>query len=788
MNADTYFITSAKAKGYTDDQIKQFLAQEEQSRQDSAPTQTTTEAKPKSNFIVENLPTIGSVALGTPGLIYGGIAGATAAGAAGAAGGEYLKQKIKGEKTSGKKIASEAIQSAAIDLATAGAGKFLKLGGKAAVKGATKVAEGAANVGKTAFKAGLNTAKNATKTIGKEGLEDIGYKAADLMSGVEPGTMRYAKENAEGVSKAVSGDKAIYNLVEPARQATKKILDTAQSNYAKNIEPINRLLIPGLEEAPKNVLGKVNSILNRYSGLGQESSVFTPAVLNSLDDLATMSPARRLALAPQLSGARSAEDLLQPTFDFSQGAFVNRVEQNNIKEIVKSLSSNKSNKVQDLLALRRRLQQYSLGDFSKPYHAALGEITGELDNEIMSRLPKAAAKKFKQANLEYESKRVLHDVLARTLDSSNAEGFLANIMGKNKTEKQAFLKELANYSDKNFIKDIQDVLVAKELGRDFAKTGSRSQDIVRGLLFSSVGGLSSGPLGALVGLMTSYGVAPRQLGDVFISLGKGETPQIARYAQAATGVGKDLLEVGKGAVKNVGEQAQKTVSDFLQKPATIATGRAITQGTGELLTGGGQSGYSEPSDLGDETGGLTVEQLLNPSTAQAAGSRATSDSSIGQQQLKQLAEYDFMKTGGKNLDKIIAYGKIAYPETKQTKKSDAQIKSEATVKRGISSVNKAQELLTKDPTLPYKNRIKGQIFSRDYNTAIFSTIEALLRLNSGAAAPEPEYRRYLESLIPKPLESTAVSQRKLAALKEALNYYKEGYENNESGFDLGAIQ
>lgn len=117
----TFDINAAMQAGYTPDQIQQYLsAQQKQGNQyqlssqpQATPQQSQQPAQPKSNWLADTLPTVGSVVGGIGGALIpvlgetgiGEIGGAAAGGAAG----EGLKELIEGKPLSAKDIATQGV-------------------------------------------------------------------------------------------------------------------------------------------------------------------------------------------------------------------------------------------------------------------------------------------------------------------------------------------------------------------------------------------------------------------------------------------------------------------------------------------------------------------------------------------------------------------------------------------------------------------------------------------------------------------------------------------------------
>lgn len=87
---------------------------------------------------------------------------------------------------------------------------------------------------------------------------------------------------------------------------------------------------------------------------------------------------------------------------------------------------------------------------------------------------------------------------------------------------------------------------------------------------------------------------------------------------------------------------------------------------------------------------------------------------------------------------------------------------------GLRTLEQAKEIYEKDPNVLLKQKIPGQWLSRDFDNAMFNTIETILRLRTGAAAPESEVRRYMSKAGINFGDSPEVVEQKLQNLEADL--------------------
>ncbi len=70
-------------------------------------------------------------------------------------------------------------------------------------------------------------------------------------------------------------------------------------------------------------------------------------------------------------------------------------------------------------------------------------------------------------------------------------------------------------------------------------------------------------------------------------------------------------------------------------------------------------------------------------------------------------------------------------------------------KSGARGLEEAIKLYNEDPSLLGKQKVPGQFLSRKFDSALFRSVDALLRARSGAAVPEQEVRRYMDKFAPR---------------------------------------
>ena len=109
---------------------------------------------------------------------------------------------------------------------------------------------------------------------------------------------------------------------------------------------------------------------------------------------------------------------------------------------------------------------------------------------------------------------------------------------------------------------------------------------------------------------------------------------------------------------------------------------------------------------------------------------------------------------------------------------------------GLRTLSQVKSIYESDPTVLTKQKIPGKFFSRSFDNALFNTVDALLRIRTGAAAPEEEVRRYMASLGPNFGDSAEVVEQKLNNLSADLANAakKENVSTKVSPVPQGSMQ
>lgn len=114
--------------------------------------------------------------------------------------------------------------------------------------------------------------------------------------------------------------------------------------------------------------------------------------------------------------------------------------------------------------------------------------------------------------------------------------------------------------------------------------------------------------------------------------------------------------------------------------------------------------------------------------------------------------------------------------------SDAQKGDQVLAKAGLRALKKVQELYKEDPSVLTKQLTPGKFQSRTFDSALFNAVNALLRIQTGATAPEDEVRRYMSNLGPNFGDKPEDVQFKITQLRTDLT--EQGYIPQEDADKL----
>lgn len=214
--------------------------------------------------------------------------------------------------------------------------------------------------------------------------------------------------------------------------------------------------------------------------------------------------------------------------------------------------------------------------------------------------------------------------------------------------------------------------------------------------------------------------------------------------------------------------------------------QAIVQGAG-LTTGRVAGGLSAPTPNADQS---TFDQKVlegTPIDAPVERTVQLQGKTVSESDVKQ-AYLDDLASGGKHKAIFESIIKAAFPESATKPLSTKAAEDLVNAQSGLRALDAAEKLYTKDPSVLTKQLLPGKFVSREFNTALFQTIEPFLRLRTGAAAPEQEVKRYMGILGPNFGDSPEVVKQKFDAIRSTLNDYVTQLQGTRGGTALEDLQ
>lgn len=138
----------------------------------------------------------------------------------------------------------------------------------------------------------------------------------------------------------------------------------------------------------------------------------------------------------------------------------------------------------------------------------------------------------------------------------------------------------------------------------------------------------------------------------------------------------------------------------------------------------------------------------------------------------------------KDLQEIANIYDLVIGESAQSQKLSVSAETKLQLgQSGIRALDQVEEIISKDPNKVLKAAIPGQLGARDYDSAAFRAVEALLRARSGAAVPETEVRRYMRANLPRLGDTPEDIQFKLQSFRKDL----EALASSGGTYDLESL-
>lgn len=180
-----------------------------------------------------------------------------------------------------------------------------------------------------------------------------------------------------------------------------------------------------------------------------------------------------------------------------------------------------------------------------------------------------------------------------------------------------------------------------------------------------------------------------------------------------------------------------------------------------------------------QSGEWTPAQQQAPTQEQTGGDLASNE------QLQMMALNALLSGDTRTLNRLQDYIDITSDlmPTEGKPLGSAQAKSVELASSGLKSLETVRSELEEDPSLLTKQLVPGKWISRKFDSALFNTVESILRARSGAAVPETEVRRYMTRLAPTFGDSKEVVDFKLDQLQSMLQTTIDLNQNSGGGQD-----
>lgn len=245
-----------------------------------------------------------------------------------------------------------------------------------------------------------------------------------------------------------------------------------------------------------------------------------------------------------------------------QSSFTSR-EVDELNQLLSKIKASDAVEIDDLLSLRQAFSTaydavpLGVNKNPRPYHAAVMALKYSAEQTIDDILPPGLKEAFSEYRMVEEMKEAIGN---KVIDGKgelkdSAEQFLANLSNINKGGVRSSADELKAMTGIDIVREVQAIKDAQKLSENFARTGSRSQDILRSVLAAGMGSMTGGLPGLAAGVAVT---SPKVLGKAALKVGN------MRASKKAKKVGEYLKNVQPGlSTKDVTRDKLDQVRDFL---------------------------------------------------------------------------------------------------------------------------------------------------------------------------------------------------------------------------------
>lgn len=211
------------------------------------------------------------------------------------------------------------------------------------------------------------------------------------------------------------------------------------------------------------------------------------------------------------------------------------------QSLIVRVAKAKNYSIDDILdihsAFRRAYDAIPLSDLKEPkmYHALLMKLKQAVDKGVSAILPDTMKQAYSQLALtarlkDLVGRKILTKVGGKTVMSENAESFFASLARMNRGQRREFISELSEAMGFDIAEMVQYLDDAQRLLHIFPETGSRTVDILRSVITSTIGYGVGGPIGALAAAAIT---SPKGIGAAVRGLGAASKSDLGKAAARA---------------------------------------------------------------------------------------------------------------------------------------------------------------------------------------------------------------------------------------------------------------
>lgn len=323
--------------------------------------------------------------------------------------------------------------------------------------------------------------------------------------------------------------------------ATEKAIKTIQSNpdapFAVTAKQVGDTLIKKFDDA-KKAIGLAKETFEK------NSPDMRFDVSASIDDISKVLKENNLGVLSE-PGKKGAKKMVMNDVKLSMGPAkpLEDAELGMIEEYINTVTKAKNYTLNDVLDIKKlygriykKLGENNLGTTSNAQRI-LAKLSKTVEKKVTAAMPDDLAKAY----LEYGSAASAVDEFGqfvttnskgKLVHSDRGEGYLNTLWGMTKGQRREDMAELSKIMGYDVVENMRYLKDAQALSSAFPKTGSRSLDIIRGVLQQgalvtgagagfAVGGLPGAMLGGAAGATTLAATSPRLVGKGLINLSKG---------------------------------------------------------------------------------------------------------------------------------------------------------------------------------------------------------------------------------------------------------------------------